>query len=253
MILKSPKSKISVVNLLADFILNKIPHNEESIIQVIDCHNFIVIKGKTTFNNPLDISSIKDEFISKFSKYIDDRKIFPTIDLIEYDSKIEKKDTLTHTFHNTENCSYHYKQVDKYLSNPNYSYDYNNFVNKIKNDSQLTFSSEFPHGYSLGQGRLSYYYCKNIFYKIPPSYPVTTLTFTITNKKDEFGDIELKVTDNFSQLEDLTLKSAILDFFDFDMTELEEKIKKMDWSFELTNPLEDYSFLKSRNKDFIII
>ena len=37
--------------------------------------------------------------------------------------------------------------------------------------------SEFPHGYSLGQGRLLYYYGKSIFYKIPPTYPVSSLTF----------------------------------------------------------------------------
>jgi len=37
---------------LADFILNKIPKEEESIIQVIDCQNFYVIKGKTTHKKP---------------------------------------------------------------------------------------------------------------------------------------------------------------------------------------------------------
>ena len=49
MILKSPTSKLSIVNLLADYILNKIPKDEESIIQVVDCMNFYVIKGKTTY------------------------------------------------------------------------------------------------------------------------------------------------------------------------------------------------------------
>ena len=65
MILKSKNSKLSTVNLFADFILNKIPKEEESIIQVIDCINFMVIKGKTTYNAPLNILEIKNEFLKK--------------------------------------------------------------------------------------------------------------------------------------------------------------------------------------------
>ena len=72
MILKSPNSRLSVVNLFTDFILNKIPKEEESIIQIVDCLNFYVIKGKTTYNEPLDISSIKDEFISKYESILGD-------------------------------------------------------------------------------------------------------------------------------------------------------------------------------------
>jgi hypothetical protein len=46
--------------------------------------------------------------------------------------------------------------------------------------------------------------------------------------------------------------SAILDVFDFDKTWLSAEMKKVDWSIELTNPLEEYSFIKKKNKDFII-
>ena len=88
MILKSPTSKLSIVNLFADFILNQIPKDEESIIQVADCLNFYVIKGKTTYKEPLDIAKIKDEFITKFEELMGDLKLSHTIDLIEYDSKL---------------------------------------------------------------------------------------------------------------------------------------------------------------------
>ena len=37
------------------------------------------------------------------------------------------------------------------------------------------------------------------------------------------------------------------------MTWIETEIKKVDWSTELTNPLQDYDFIKKINKDFIII
>ena len=36
------------------------------------------------------------------------------------------------------------------------------------------------------------------------------------------------------------------------MNWLEKEIKKVDWSIELTNPLEEYSFIKRRNKDLIL-
>jgi hypothetical protein len=52
--------------------------------------------------------------------------------------------------------------------------------------------------------------------------------------------------------DDDRLKSAILDVFDFDMSWLNVEMKKVDWSIELTNPLEEYSFIKVKNKDLIL-
>jgi hypothetical protein len=43
-----------------------------------------------------------------------------------------------------------------------------------------------------------------------------------------------------------------LDVFDFDMSWLETEMKKVDWSIELTNPLQEYDFLKKKVKDFVI-
>jgi hypothetical protein len=79
MILKSPTSKLSIVNLLADYILSKIPKDEESIIQVVDCMNFYVIKGKTTYEETLDIAKIKDEFTLKFKEQLFDLKLTHTM------------------------------------------------------------------------------------------------------------------------------------------------------------------------------
>jgi hypothetical protein len=52
--------------------------------------------------------------------------------------------------------------------------------------------------------------------------------------------------------EDDRLKSAILDVFDFDMSWLKVEMKKVDWSIELTNPLEEYSFIKKKNNNLIL-
>jgi hypothetical protein len=70
----------------------------------------------------------------------------------------------------------------------------------------------------------------------------------ITKNEEEFS-----VYDSFFGIYDDVLKSAILDMFDFDMMWIKNEIKKVDWSLEITNPLEDYEFLKVKLKDFLII
>lgn len=251
MILKSPVSRLSLVNLFADFILNQIPKEEESIIQVVDCFNFYVIKGKTTYNEPLNIGKLKDEFIIKFEELIGDIKLTHTIDLIEYDSKLKPSDSLTFAYHNTENCSYNNIQINSYKDDDTVSYDYQYYLKPILENKNLIFCSEFPHGYSLNQGRLLYYYGKHIFYNIPSSYPVSTLIFEMSTKKHESGDQIFLVKNKLNDI-DIVLTSAILDMFDFNMSWLEKNIKKVDWFIEITNPLEDYDFLKKRIKDFVI-
>ena len=249
MILKSPTSRLSLVNLFADFILNQIPSDEETIIQVVDCLNFYVIKGKTTHTEPLNTGKLKDEFNIKFEDLIGDTKMTHTIDLIEYDSKLSTIDSLTHVFHNTLNCSYNQSQVSSFINDNTLSYDYQYFLKFI--DNNQIFCSEFPHGHSLSQGRLLYYYGKHIFYNIPSSYPVKTLVFELSNQKDESGDYKFSVKNTSGEI-DGTLTSAILDVFDFEMKWIEEEIKKVDWFIEITDPLLEYNFLKKKVEDFII-
>jgi hypothetical protein len=85
--------RLCYLNLLNDFILNKIPNNETSVIKIIDVGNFLILKGSTTLSKPLDIFLITKEFMEKF-ELPDDIK-FNTIDLIEYsinDEEYEFKD-----------------------------------------------------------------------------------------------------------------------------------------------------------------
>lgn len=250
MILKSPVSRLSLVNLFADYILNQIPKEEETIIQVVDCINFYVIKGKTSYNEPLNIGKLKDEFVVKFEDLLGDVKLTHTIDLIEYNVNLKPSTSLTFSYHNTINCSYTYQQIKSYEEDSSVSYNHQYFIQPI-NDDNFVFVSEFPHGYSLNQGRLLYYYGKHIFYNIPSSYPTNSLTFEMSTNKDESGDQLFLVKNKLNEI-DTVLTSAILDVFDFNMCSLEQDIKKVDWSIEITNPLEDYSFLKKKIKDFII-
>ena len=248
--LKKIGGRLFMTNLFADFILSKIPHTEESIIKVVDCTNFLVIKGKTSYNNVLDLPTITSEFKEKFSKFINDNKITHTIDLIEYDCDIPYQEELTHTYHFSSNCSYTQKQIELFNSEENsYGFD---FVPKKIEDNGLVFVSEFPHGYSLNQGRLLYYYGKHLFYSVPSTYPRHPLTFKLTTKKNDEGENLFSVFNPILNDEDKKLQSAILDVFDFDMSWLKVEMKKVDWSIELTNPLEEYSFIKKKNNDLIL-
>ena len=248
--LKKIGSRAFTTSLFADFILSKIPHNEETVIRVVDCTNFIVIKGKTTYNNLLDLPTLLSEFKKTYSEKIGDSKITHTIDLIEYNCKISHQNELTYTYHFSENCSYSKSQIDSFISN-NSSYGFEYVPKEINND-ELVISSEFPHGYSLNQGRLLYYYGKHLFYSIPTTYPNHPLTFNLTTLRNDDGENMFSVFNPYLNGNDEKLQSAILDVFDFDMSWLSVEMKKVDWSVELTNPLDEYSFVKKKNKDLIL-
>ena len=117
MTIKKQLSRIFLINLFADFIISKIPHEEQSIINLVDCKNFILVKGKTTSKTLLNLSDISNEFSNKFSEYLIDNKITHTLDLIEYDQHMIPFDELSYTYHNTDNCSYHNKQINHFNEN----------------------------------------------------------------------------------------------------------------------------------------
>ena len=251
MVLKNTDSRILIINLFSDFILSKIPHNEETIIKVVDCTNFFIIKGKTSYNQVLDLTIILDEFLKKYEDHLGKVKLSHTVDLIEYDVKMNIPNDFEFVYHNSVNCSYHYTQIESY-ENKKSSYNYNHIITEIT-DEDMVSVSEFPHGYSLGQGRLHYYYGKHIFYSIPTNYPVNTVIFNISKNKTEDGEPIFSSRQSNSSSIDKNLTSAILDVFDFDMAWLEKEIKKVDWSLELLNPLEEYDFIKKINKNLVIV
>ena len=129
-----------------------------------------------------------------------------------------------------------------------------NFINEIGKENIAKHENELLKHCVDGLEQISAYYYfkfKHIFYNIPSSYPINTLTFNLSTKKDESGDPLFSVM-NSNQKVDEVLTSAILDVFDFDMSTLNTEIKKVDWSIEITNPLQDYDFLKKKVDGFVI-
>ena len=88
--------------------------------------------------------------------------------------------------------------------------------------NKFTTKSEFPFGYSLSQGRLLYYYAKHITYSIPSTFPFEKIKYKIC-QKNSIESFDVTLEDDI-ETED-TLKSAILDSFDFEMGWIENNYK----------------------------
>ena len=89
-------------------------------------------------------------------------------------------------------------------------------------------------------------------YNIPSNYPFSGLRFEVPTDKEKM-ESNFKVYNIHNEEYDENLRSSILDVFDFDTSVISNEIKKVDCYVEVTNPLDEYSFLKKRVKDFIII
>jgi len=225
---QNQKIKLSVVNLFSEFILNKINITSETLIEVVDCENFFVVKGKTSSTEVLDLNKIKEEFHEKFSKTSEKFKIGNTIDLIEYGFELESKEKMTFEFFNTIDLS-------------------SNKCN-IPNTS-LTFKSEFPFGHSFKMGKNLFYYAKHIAYNLQSKYTWDRLVIEISYKNNE-ENLKLYL-DNCDEPNE-ELKSSILDCFTFNYGIFEKKIIDSDWWKPIIDKEKEFDFVKELNKDLIL-
>jgi hypothetical protein len=125
-------SKKGIVNLFSDYILQKIDRSLNSVIQITDLNNFFIINGITESQVLLDISKIKDEFISEYSGLLKDSgysENINTMDLIQYGKSFIEGDNrhLWTTFYNSTRPIYHTEVMMSNLSNKEIqSIDYSN-------------------------------------------------------------------------------------------------------------------------------
>ena len=261
-------SKKGIVNLFSDYILQKIDRNLNSIIQITDLNNFFIINGITESQVLLDISKIKDEFISEYSgllKNLGYSENINTMDLIQYGKSPVEDDNryLWTTFYNSTRPIYHTEVMMSNLSNKEiHSIDYSNgLVYEIDYTpvilpskftiSPIQMTSEFPHGYSLSMGRQELYYSEHICNQLFDVLLTDKLTFKYSSVKvDEDNQIDI-TANTLHPKKDII--SMILDVFDFDLKVFREKLENYNILEDIISPDVNKPYLvQDRLVDIII-
>jgi hypothetical protein len=154
------------VNLFADYVLSKFEKTENTIIQVTDCETFVVVNGQTTSNKEINLNDLKYDFIDEFSDLFESLEIkdINVIDIIRYEQNID-------------DLSKAWVRVNKSV----YVEEEDPFV-------EISITSEFPYGYSLGCGRGIYYYAHYMFNQIYTLLGVDNLMFKYNSELDENED-----------------------------------------------------------------
>lgn len=223
-------SRRGITNLFADFILSKIKRTEKSIIQVTDCGAFMIVNGLTTSNEYLDINKIKNEFKESFGDVLKELEMLDlnTIDVIRYNEDI--------------------KPIHKGWVIVNK----NTFVEEPDPDiSEISISSEFPYGYSLDCGRINTYYSHYIMNHMFNLLGVDEVSFYFTNEEED-EDLKIKIVSD-SKIDKKSIKSLILDVFDFDMESFREHLSDYNLIDDILNPNRDKPYLKQDLLEHIIL
>lgn len=242
--INNPSSRKSICNLLSDFILQKIGLENNTIVQVTDCINFFVINGQTENKKEVDTHSIIDDFNETYKKLLD-KPITHTFDFIRYGSEMNEVDFLRKKFFITsDNTSYHYSLVEKFKEDSTKSYFYNGIHSyEEKIPPSLSVASEFPHGFSLKQGRSLHYYGKLISYNLSGLSLCTEVELGLYLNKNDLKQkyIDVKCKD----FDETHLQSYILDSFDFNYEKLAFEITKEDLTQEVLNPLNEFTCVRN--------
>jgi hypothetical protein len=219
------------VNLFADYILSKFDKSENTIIQVTDFENFVVVNGQTTSSNVLEMLELKSEFIESNKELFNslDKKDLNVIDIIKYDQEIT-------------DLKRGWINVNKSL-----------YVDQHDPISEINISSEFPYGHSLRCGRGMFYYSHYIFNHMYSLLGVDKLYFHYSSEFDENEDYKIKVVSesNYSKSQ---INSLVLDVFDMDLTEFKERLSNYNFTEDITNPSLDKPYLvQDRLIDVVLI
>lgn len=262
-------SRKGVVNLFSDFILNKFDRYSNTIIEVYDLGHFFIVDGKTNSKNVLDLSKIKDEFISSFENLLDSvgiGKKLNIMDLISYEDKnLEEVKIIWFDFFDSERPVYHHKLIDHvFKDKTEYSVDYDvkktfelefsvtSEIDFFKNSS-LKVKSEFPHGYSLSMGRRFLYYGEYIAYNVCNSFICNKFKIKISKGKD--SENEQDISTYVDLIYDREIKSMILDNFDFDFDTFDKKLEDYDFCEDIRKPTTEKPWLVKdiEKRDLILI
>jgi hypothetical protein len=219
------------VNLFADYILSKFEKSDNTIIQVTDCENFVVVNGQTTSSNVLKLGELKTEFIESNKELFESLKKedLSIIDIIKYDQEIS-------------DFQKGWIDINKSL-----------YVEESEPISEINTSSEFPYGHSLGCGRSMYYHSHYIFNHMYSLLGIDKLHFYHSNELNENEDYKIKVVSDSSYSKSQII-SLVLDVFDMNLTDFNKRLLNYNFVDDILNPSLDKPYLvQDRLKDIIIL
>ena len=221
-------SRRGIVNLFADFIVSKIDPKEKSIIQITDCEVFMVLNGQTTSETELNIDELKNEFNETYKDILKSLGLehFNVINLIKYGVGISP--------------------IEKGLVNTNKKV----FVEEDESFDEISINSEFPYGYSLRTGRSMAYYSHYILNQISSTIGSDNMYIHFLPTVDDEADINVVVNSRYNTE---TIKSLILDVFDFDLENFSNRMESYDITQDILDPEGDKPYLvQDRLEDIII-
>ena len=99
----------------------------------------------------------------------------------------------------------------------------NLYQEKEEQITNMIITSEFPYGHSLSCGRSMFYYSNYIFNHMYNLLGITELRFFYSNTVDSEDDLNVKIECN-SKIGSEKIKSLVLDVFDFDLKQFNEKL-----------------------------
>jgi hypothetical protein len=219
------------VNLFADYLLSKFDKSENTIIQVTDCETFVVVNGQTTSDKEINLNDLKYDFMDEFSDLFKSLEIkdINVIDIIRYEQNID-------------DLSKAWVRVNKSV----YVEEEDPFV-------EISITSEFPYGYSLGCGRGIYYYSHYMFNQMYTLLGVDNLMFKYNSELDENEDHKIKIVSD-STLPKQTIKDLVLDVFDMNVKEFSDCLTNYNLIEDITKPEDPKPYLvQDRLEDIILI
>ena len=219
------------VNLFADYLLSKFDKSENTIIQVTDCETFVVVNGQTTSDKEINLNDLKYDFMDEFSDLFKSLEIkdINVIDIIRYEQNID-------------DLSKAWVRVNKSV----YVEEEDPFV-------EISITSEFPYGYSLGCGRGIYYYSHYMFNQMYTLLGVDNLMFKYNSELDENEDHKIKIVSD-STLPKQTIKDLVLDVFDMNVKKFSGYLNNYNLIEDITKPEDPKPYLvQDRLEDIILI
>tara|TARA_R110001599_G_scaffold129725_7_gene304312 strand:- start:14749 stop:15564 length:816 start_codon:yes stop_codon:yes gene_type:complete len=264
------KSHRGVVNLLADYILNKLITDVtiEATIEVTNCGKFFLVNGLTNSKKILSLHIIKEDFYKEYESLLKDLgyEQINVVDTITYDVELATKDEQSFNFYHTKRPIFSKEVIDFTSETTDLSYQSFSNLGFIELDyseekttdleqfkySPINITSEFPHGYSWEMGRGNLYYSEYICNQLFNVIRVKELLFKFSTLKDKNDDFKIRVISD-SIYSEKTIVSMILDNFNFNITSLKENMSGYNLLNDILNPLGDKPWLvKDKTKGLII-